>query len=63
MKVGDLVYYKTPIGLPSNAVLGVILEIDEIRESATIQWVDNSGKDIMPIKWLELIQTSKSETS
>jgi len=62
MKVGDLVYYKTPIGLPNDNVLGVVLEIDKVRETAIIQWIDNLGKDIMPIKWLEVIQTSKSAT-
>ena len=50
MKVGDLVYYKTPIGLPNDTVLGFVLEIDEIKETAIVQWLDNMGKDIMPIK-------------
>jgi len=59
MKVGDLVYYKTPIGLPNDTVLGFVLEIDEIKETAIIQWVDNLGKDILPIKWLEIVSHSK----
>ena len=59
MKVGDLVYYATPIGLPNDSVLGIVLEIDETRETAIVQWLDNMGKDIMPTKWLEIISHSK----
>ena len=59
MKIGDLVYYKTPIGLPNDTVLGFVLEIDEIKETAIVQWLDNMGKDIMPIKWLEIVSHSK----
>jgi hypothetical protein len=59
MKVGDLVYYATPIGLPNDTVLGIVLEIDERKETAIVQWLDNMGKDIMPLKWLIIISHSK----
>ena len=62
MKIGDLVYYKTPIGLPNNSPLGIITGIDEELGIAEVTWVTNKGTDPMPTKWLEVIQTSKSET-
>ena len=62
MKVGDLVYYKTPIGLPSNSPLAIVSRVDEEKEIAYITWVSNNQTDPMPIKWIEVIDPLKSET-
>ena len=62
MKIGDLVYYKTPIGLPSNSPLAIVLRVDEEKEIAYITWVSNNQTDPMPIKWIEVIDPLKSET-
>ena len=63
MKVGDLVYYLSPIGLPEENPLAIVVEIDEKRDVAWIRWIDNNQKDMMPIKFLDILQPSKSETS
>ena len=62
MKVGDLVYYKTPIGLPSNSPLAIVSRVDEEKEIAYITWVSNNQTDPMPMKWIEVIDPLKSET-
>ncbi len=62
MKVGDLVYYKTPIGLPNDSPLAIVIRIDKDKELAYITWVNNNQTDPMPMKWLEVIGPSKSET-
>ena len=62
MKVGDLVYYKTPIGLPNDSPLAIVIRIDKDKELAYITWVNNNQTDPMPMKWLEAIGPSKSET-
>jgi len=62
MKVGDLVYYKTPIGLPNDSPLAIVTSVDEDKEIAYITWVSNNQTDPMPIKWIEVIGPSKSET-
>ena len=62
MKIGDLVYYRTPIGLPDDSPLGIVIDLNEEKDTAYIAWVTKKGTDPMPIKWLEVIQTSKSET-
>ena len=63
MKVGDLVYYLSPIGLPEENPLAIVVEIDEEKVVALIRWIDNNQKDMMPIKFLDILQPSKSETS
>ena len=63
MKIGDLVYYKTPIGLPNNSPLGIITGIDEELGVASVTWVSNNKTDPMPTKWLEVVQPLKSEIS
>ena len=62
MKVGDLVYYKTPIGLPSNSPLAIVSRVDEEKEIAYITWVSNNQTDPMPMKWIEVIDPLRSET-
>ncbi len=62
MRVGDLVYYLSPIGLPDDNPLAIVVKIDEEKDIAWIRWVDNNQIDMMPIKFLDIIQTSKSET-
>ena len=62
MKVGDLVYYKTPIGLPNDSPLAIVTRIDEDKELAYITWVNNNQTDPMPMKWIEVIDPLKSET-
>ena len=62
MKVGDLVYYKTPIGLPNDSPLAIVTSIDEDKEIAYITWVSNNQTDPMPMKWIEVIDPLKSET-
>ena len=62
MKVGDLVYYKTPIGLPNDSPLAIVTSIDEDKEIAYITWVSNNQTDPMPMKWIEVIGPLKSET-
>ena len=62
MKVGYLVYYKTPIGLPNYSPLAIVTSIDEDKEIAYITWVSNNQTDPMPMKWIEVIDPLKSET-
>ena len=62
MKVGDLVYYKTPIGLPNDSPLAIVIRIDKDKELAYITWVKNHQTDPMPMKWIEVIDPLKSET-
>ena len=62
MKVGDLVYYKTPIGLPNDSPLAIVTSVDEDKEIAYITWVKNNQTDPMPMKWIEVIDPLKSET-
>jgi len=62
MKVGDLVYYKTPIGLPKDSPLAIVTSVDEDKEIAYITWVSNNQTDPMPMKWIEVIDPLKSET-
>ena len=61
MKIGDLVYYKTPIGLPNDSPLGIVTDINKDKEIAYITWVKNNQTDPMPIKWIEVIDPLKSE--
>ena len=63
MKIGDLVYHKAPIGLPDDSPLAIVVGVDEDKETVHIRWIDNNQTDIMPTKWLEIVQPSKSETS
>tara|TARA_R100000388_G_scaffold89138_1_gene69762 strand:- start:153 stop:341 length:189 start_codon:yes stop_codon:yes gene_type:complete len=62
MKVGDLVYYLSPIGLPDENPLAIVVEIEEKRDIAWIRWIDNNQIDMLPTKFLGIIQPSKSET-
>ena len=62
MKVGDLVYYLRPIGLPDENPLAIVVEIEEKRDIAWIRWIDNNQIDMLPTKFLGIIQPSKSET-
>ena len=62
MKVGDLVYYRTPIGLPNDSPLAIVTGIDKDKEIAYITWVSNNKTDPMPIKWIEVIDPLRSET-
>tara|TARA_A100001515_G_scaffold105396_1_gene86162 strand:- start:505 stop:693 length:189 start_codon:yes stop_codon:yes gene_type:complete len=62
MKVGDLVYYLSPIGLPDENPLAIVVEIEEEREVAWIRWIDNNQIDMLPTKFLGIIQHSKLET-
>ena len=62
MKVGDLVYYLSPIGLPDENPLAIVVEIEEEREVAWIRWIDNNQIDMLPMKSLGIIQHSKLET-
>ena len=62
MKVGDLVYYKTPIGLPNDSPLAIVARVDEDKEIAYITWVSNNQTDPMPMKWIEVIDPLRSET-
>ncbi len=61
MKIGDLVYYKTPIGLPNNSPLGIVTDMSEELGVAEVTWVSNNKADPMPIKWLEVISPLRSE--
>lgn len=62
MKVGDLVYYLSPIGLPDENPLAIVVQIDYEKDIAHIKWTDNGQIDILPMKWLGIIQPSKLET-
>ncbi len=61
MKVGDLVCYKTPIGLPSDSPLAIVSRVDEEKEIAYITWVQNNKTDPMPLKWIEVISPLRLE--
>ena len=61
MKIGDLVYYKTPIGLPDNSPLGIVTDINEELGVVEVTWVSNNKTDPMPIKWLEIISPLRLE--
>ena len=63
MKIGDLVNYKTPFGKQDASPLAIVVGVDEDKETVHIRWIDNNQTDIMPTKWLEIVQPSKSETS
>ena len=63
MKIGDLVRYKSPISAMETSILGLVVDVDGEGEWATVSWVDNNQRDILPTKWLEIVQPSKSETS
>ena len=63
MKIGDLVRYKSPISVMETSILGLVVDVNGEEEWATISWVDNNQRDILPTKWLEIVQPSKSETS
>ena len=62
MKVGDLVYYLSPLESTDTSCLAIVIEIDHERDVAHIKWTDNGQMDIMPMKWLGIIQPSKSAT-
>ena len=62
MKVGDLVYYLSPIESTDQSCLAFVIEVDHERDVAYIKWTDNGQIDMMPIKWLGIIQPSKSAT-
>ena len=62
MRVGDLVYYLSPIGLPDDNPLAIVVDIDEEKDIAWIRWVDNNQIDMLPIKFLGIIQPLKSAT-
>lgn len=63
MKVGDLVYYLSPIESTDTSCLAIVVEVDHKQDIAHIKWTDNGQIDIMPMKWLGIIQPLKSETS
>ena len=63
MKVGDLVYYLSPIDSIDTSCLAIVVKIDHEQDIAYIKWTDNGQIDIMPMKWLGIIQPSKSEIS
>ena len=62
MRVGDLVYYLSPIGLPDDNPLAIVVKIDKEKDIAWIRWVDNNQIDMLPIKFLDIIQPLKSAT-
>ena len=52
MKRGDLVIYRSPLGMTDN-VPGVVLEMHE--PWALILWTDLAFAHLVPLEWLQLI--------
>ena len=62
MKIGDLVRYKSPISIMEESILGLVVDVNMEKGWATISWVDNNQKDVLPTKWLEIIVPSKPDS-
>ena len=52
MKKGDLVIYRSPLGMTDN-VPGVVLEMHD--PWALILWTDLAFAHLVPLEWLQLI--------